>query len=625
MNKKYFFLLVYANKIFSSEVEGGGEDGEGEGEEAKGEEGEEAEGEGKQYEKTFEKKGAVTVEFCNYDVDNKTYYSPENFKFTIPYKGTGGVFNNFSSSLEGESNINLHDHYEFGDYYYSAKYYDEDGKLIENFKPNTEEDCQKVSSVKIKEFKSVQIFAGSLIKFNDEPIEIGGEVIASNYFILDDGDNNENKNWFLSIVKDLKVDNLNEICNNEDNYYVKSYIVDDTLYENNGRTEDFADFIKEYIKNIDKKKTELEIDECYTYDTSPVHFLLADVLGKKYRINKDLINNNFNYANKNLDNLDDGICKLMNDENDKYYNVTYHIDELINGIKGKFGLNGDNVTIGYDSDNHKDYCQVTFTKVDSSRDFIIPYKTKLSFTPPLGFMFEQPFKYSLELDYVKDDITKETKIIEYLNKKFGDKFSNENVTIKEYVDNNKLEDLGINADQVMFNGEHSYQVILNVEIPGITKKIDKSKLLINIEFDLADNIKDNYEFSKNFDNVESQYNNFTPDKKISDLKSYIVKQAGNIDNYILKENKNVINDDNKQLVNATYKFIFKEGSSCIKEKQKPKKDDNSENGNEKGDNSGNSGTGGQSKRGCCCGGKQKVNSNIGEKGKEKGCCYGKNR
>ena len=464
---------------------------------------------------------------------------------------------------------------------------------------------EDIDNIEITLYKKIYFNENSNLIFNGTNFNLKDIYICKDIFDLCYKDQNENLGTFMGILKyfENQIKDIPEDLSN-DKFYVESYKTGDgdscTLKEG----ENFNDFIQNYINSVKKgEKTELVINSFANYEYDEIY--LNKDLSKKYKIED---NEKYEEFATKIKDFVENFIEELNDKKDKKL-LTDEV--LTNSIQKEFG-NGIIIESEDEPIINRKKVKIIINDINNCKDFINSKKIHLNFEAPDGYIFEDAFKNDVDVVFSEyDDINEDTGIIECVSKISHIDFKNiKNEILFKDIDENdsELQELEIDSNKGIENGLF-YKIKLKEPISGITKEFDKNNLLIKINFDIDNNIKAKYELDGNFNNIIFPNNKIKIGKKISDLKTYINSNLGkNITNYEIKENGTVVNDDDKVLTNnATYIFIFKQGSNCIKEKPKEKEQkdtesseqNNNNNNNNDNDNDKKGSYSGKTKKGCC--------------------------
>lgn len=552
------------------------------------------------------------------------YGSPVNFKLLKE-----DIKNKKLPSIDSLTNFNKHELKNFGEdfLYLPSDTFDVDlGKLIKdeyiiNYFSEYDKSgnsinvkLEDIDKIEITLCKKIYFNENSNLIFNGNKFNLKDICVGKDVFDLFYKDEDEKLETFMHILKYLK-NQIEDIPEDLDEYkcYVESYKIENGDSCTMEEGEEFSAYIEDYINNVkDVKKTELVINSFanYAYDNDN-YILLNEDLSKKYKID-----GNEKYLEFEIK-VNEFVKKFIDELNNKKDKKLLTDEELTNLIPKEFG---NDIIIKSEEKSlvNKKEVKIIINDVNNYKDFINPKKIHLNFEAPDGYVFEDTFNSEVDVDFSEyDDINEETLLYDCVLKiSHIDLNTIENEILYKNIDedDSELQELKIDPNGDINYGLF-YKIKLKKPINGITKEFDKNNLLINIKFNIDDNIKAKYELDGNFNNIKSPNNKIKIGKKISDLKTYINSNLGkNITNYELKENDTVVNDDDKVLTdNATYIFTFKEGSNCIKEKPKKEKTKEKEQNNTGSSEQNNTDKDKDNDNKCLCSG----NNNKADK---KGCC-----
>ena len=387
----------------------------------------------------------------------------------------------------------------------------------------------------------------------------------------------------------------NEIWANYFNYGVKCY------------SNSFFKILDHYISydslsNFDLKyknfsiigyKTGSAFVECTDLNQIKIAFLLNNNLGED---NFEIVLKTYGFLGIDNINLDDNLQKKYLID---YDNVEYKVfekklkekiceingpdkklneDQLLNSIKNElkiygFEFGGAEGELGIDSH----VLDFIITDIKDFKDFIKAKECIIKFELDENLkdvVLDEKFNKDIKLNYVEDKIEDGMKILDYINDKYKTKIKFSDIDLKSsYLG---YETSVSDEKDAIFSIDNCIKIKLKKECDGITKKIDKSKLLIKLKFEVENKTK--YELIDEINNIPTTLNIFDKDKNISNLKDHINNLLGKeMTNYVLKENDTEVNSDKKLENGAIYTFIFKDNSNCVKEKKSkqnpPKEDD----------------------------------------------------
>ena len=252
-------------------------------------------------------------------------------------------------------------------------------------------------------------------------------------------------------------------------------------------------------------------------------------------------------------------------------------NQLLNSIKKDLKIDGfkfvENSEHGIDS-----YVfDFIITDIKDFKDFIKAKECIINFELDENLkdvVLDEKFNKSIKLNYVEDNIEDEMKILDYINDKYKTNINFSDIYLEAGF-SNFIYHVNDENNAIFLNND-SIKIKLKKECDGITKKINKSKLLIKLKFEVENKTK--YDLIDKINNIPTTLNIFDKDKNISNLKDHINTLLGKeMTNYVLKENDTEVNSDKKLKDIATYTFIFKDNSNCVKEKKSkqnpPKEDD----------------------------------------------------
>ena len=252
-------------------------------------------------------------------------------------------------------------------------------------------------------------------------------------------------------------------------------------------------------------------------------------------------------------------------------------NQLLNSIKKDLKIDG--FKFGEKSEQGIDSYVFNFiiTDIKDFKDFIKAKECIINFELDENLkdvVLDEKFNKSIKLNYVEDNIEDEMKILDYINDKYKTKINFSDIYLEAGF-SNFIYHVNDENNAIFLNND-SIKIKLKKECDGITKKINKSKLLIKLKFEVENKTK--YDLIDKINNIPTTLNIFDKDKNISNLKDHINTLLGKeMTNYVLKENDTEVNSDKKLKDIATYTFIFKDNSNCVKEKKSkqnpPKEDD----------------------------------------------------
>jgi len=300
---------------------------------------------------------------------------------------------------------------------------------------------------------------------------------------------------------------------------------------------------------------------------------------------KEKILNNV-YDNRNLQlvlkttsivriSFDNRYYKLNNNFQNKLNAVNYEIKSYFNvgqikSLMIKKGFKKDEISIKDDEGNEYEdniipncaYIDVQYK--DDIKNYLESKTVKIEFLAVSGLVLDREKDYVI--DFFKDNITKDTKILKFITDKFK-KLLDKNCKIK-YFNFNEKKIYDVNENDKFEDGDIII-ITINEEISGFTKKyIEKNK--INIIFEVNDTSK--YVFTSDMNNISSL--EIEKGKTYKDLITEInkhLKKEIKTGFKIYKNNKKTEFKSGKIENGVTYIVVFdKEATDFVKEKEKDK-------------------------------------------------------